>query len=109
LDFPNAVAYFEPGKNYLKVDQIGTSGLSLNRSNGQLFVKAVRPGGAAEAAGILAGDRIASINGEKSHSIDMFRARELLTSAPGTSIQFELTRANQQLRAEITTKDRLLR
>jgi predicted aspartyl protease len=109
LDFPNSTAYFQRGSRYAKADYRGTSGLSLHRAAGRLLVKSVRPQGPAAIAGVQIGDEVVEINGETALKMDMFRAKQLLTSDPGQSAKLKLVRNAQPLEVSFIIRDRVSR
>jgi hypothetical protein len=109
LDFPGGVAYMEKGKGYSTPELNGTSGITLRKELEKMFVRSVRPGGPADVAGVLAGDQVIAIQNEVASEIDMFRARQLLTSDPGHTVHMTLLRESHQFEVAFVVRDRLAR
>ena len=103
------MAYFRKGSQYTKADFRGTCGLLLHRDAGRLLVRSVRPQGPADIAGVQIGDEVVEINGETALKMDMFRARQLLTSDPGQPAKLKLVRNAQPLEVSFTIRDRVAR
>merc|ERR1712159_760914 len=57
-------------------------------------VRAVKPGGAADQAGIVPGDLIVAVNGKSISSMDEL-FRELGTKAPGTEVMITILSADE--------------
>jgi predicted aspartyl protease len=109
FDFPNGVAYLKRGRNFEKPELRGTSGLSLKKSDGEFVVISVKPGGPAASAGLERGDRVVAINGEEARNIDLFRARQLLTTLPGENVRIELMRNVEHHNVSLVVQDRVAR
>ena len=70
-------------------------GVSISTITNQVQVAAVNRGGAAERAGIQAGDVILSVNGESVSNFEQLR-EVLDTLTPGTSAEFRICRNNEE-------------
>lgn len=106
FDFPNATLYLDQGEAFAKPDPRGVSGLWPIRNENGFIVHQVTPGGAADRAGIQAGDEIREVNGEAAAKMDMFRMGRLLTTSPGQKLELNVVRDEQQMRKVIVVADR---
>jgi membrane-associated protease RseP (regulator of RpoE activity) len=75
----------------------------------ETFFRSVKPDGPAAIAGVQAGDEVIGINGETASDIDLFRARQLLTSGAGQTAKLKFVRGDQPLEASLTIRDRIAR
>jgi len=84
-----------------KIDTDLASGLGLDQARG-LIVSYVRPGSAAERAGLRRNDIVLALNGQPVNDPNTFRNR-VASTAPGTEVTLTVLRDNreQQLRASL--------
>lgn len=82
-------------------------GLTTNEVNGELVVARVVPGSPAERAGVLAGDIIAGVDGDRPTSLaDLYRKVWALGHA-GVAVPLELSRDRELHHVDIRSIDRL--
>ena len=95
----------DPYSTYLTVDQVrdyrsgaGNNqvgiGAELSQVASYLYVIAPVKRGAAEQAGVQAGDIIEYIDNKATRDISLYDARQLLNGAPGTEVKLRILRAN---------------
>ncbi|MGC3967751.1 MAG: aspartyl protease family protein [Pirellulales bacterium] len=92
IDFPGAVAYFAPGRTFGEPDSMATSGAAVLEIGGQKTIISTEPGGAADVAGLSAGDVVTRIDGRLAESMDMHEVGELLTSEVNREIEVQFRR-----------------
>jgi regulator of sigma E protease len=89
--------------NILKEDQIdlmASLGMSAWRPKGPTVIQEVVPGGAGEAAGLLAGDKLLSINNYRLESVDQWITQ--VRNNPGKTLLLEVQRGGGIVDLEIT-------
>lgn len=73
----------------------------------EYIVEGIEPGGAAEAAGLEAGDRVVSIEGTPAEELPLYsRWPRSLHRAPGEILHIEVERAGERMPVEIVYADR---
>jgi regulator of sigma E protease len=83
-----------------EIDEAWFEQAGLARGAGPALVRGVLPGGAAQAAGVQAGDRILAIDGQPVQAaVQVMRA---VRAAPGRSMHWSLERAGQTLEISLT-------
>ncbi len=77
LDFPDNMIYLRRGQQYNRADSVDLSGMHLLRIGAETLVHSVDAGGPAEVFGVLANDRLLSIDGAATAELTMsdIRAR----------------------------------
>ena len=73
--------------------------------DGCIVVEQVTPGGPAEEAGILAGDRIRDVAGESVESMGLSEAQSRIRGKAGTSIELTVLRDDQELTLSVERKE----
>lgn len=73
--------------------------------DGCIVVEQVTPGGPAEEAGILAGDRIRDVAGESVESMGLSEAQSRIRGKAGTSIELTVLRDGQELTLSVERKE----
>lgn len=114
------VAELDPHSLYLTPDEIkamsepmegGFEGIGVEFliSNDTLMVVTTLPGGPSESAGIRAGDRILSVDGEEISGTDLTNSRvmKLLKGEGGTKVDLGLMRSNGKLYEVVITRARI--
>jgi carboxyl-terminal processing protease len=81
-----------------------TTGLTLLKDRGVVFVVAVEPGSPADAAGILTSDLVSEIGGESTRTMPLWQAEERLAAPPGGKVALEVIRVGDTL--ELTLEPR---
>ena len=108
FDYGRQVIYFERNANDAKPDVFDRSGMWINVSEGggALDVVDVIAGGPAEQAGLLAGDRIVTVEGVEAAKLSLPELRKRFrTDSPGTRIRLEFERAGKVAGAEVILRD----
>lgn len=82
----------------------GGVGLELREENGRIVVVAVVPGGAAEAAGVAAGDIIARADGTVLDGMTLTDAVAVLRGDPGAVLRLTIDRAGNPQREILVTR-----
>ncbi len=77
-------------------------GIEITRAVGCLEITGVTPGSPAEAAGIKAGDQIATINGEDATHFNIDMAAERVRGEEGTTVNLGILREDQLLSFTVT-------
>ena len=82
--------------------RFGGIGIEVDVRDGWLVVHGVMPGGPAEAAGMLPGDRFLAIDGLGARDMRLSDAVEHMRGAPGTSVSIRLRREGHEDGIELT-------
>ncbi len=82
--------------NYIDRNYVGI-GITITREIDYLEVTEVTPGGPAEAAGFLPGDKILSIDGEDARKFNIDMAAERVRGEEGTSVTITVLRGDEEL------------
>jgi hypothetical protein len=84
------------------------SGMWLNAAEEGFVVTYVSPGGPAEAAGIVAGDRIVTLDGHAARGEELSAARTLLRTRPdGSQIKLDIRHGDELRSVVLVLRDRL--
>lgn len=100
LDFPGRRAFFKPGRDFGRRDQINQTGLDLTAQNGLIAVRDVRPNSPAGAAGILGGDVIVQIDNATTDGLSIFDVNRLQASL--NEISLRIRRDAKQLTMKLS-------
>jgi S1-C subfamily serine protease len=76
FDFANRSLYLKQGHRFDWPDKLNLSGLHILRTKGDIRVDAVDEGSPAAAAGVLSGDVLLMVNGEKANDTALMVLRE---------------------------------
>lgn len=106
FDYDGRKMYLVPNADFGKPDEFDRSGSWLIGDGDGLAVVAVSPGGAAEKAGIKAGERIVSIGGEppKARTIGEWRAR-LREQPAGTHVPLRVNDGKTERSVDLVLAD----
>lgn len=74
---------------YVEIEKVGAIGVGLSK-DGLPFIIQVMKNSPAEKAGLVIGDKIMAINGQKVERVDI--ARPLLFDRPGTALEIQIVR-----------------
>ena len=85
---------------YLVAAQAGWTGLRLKDVDGAIKVSAVDANSSAAAQGMMAADRIVSIDGNQPANASA--AQKMLFGKPGTSVRLTIVRQDQELNIDLT-------
>ena len=80
FDFPNKRLYLRTTKRSPDADPLDASGLHFVRRAGRTIIDGVDPKSPADAAGIVVGDQIRTIDGKESTTTSLYQLRVLLAS-----------------------------
>ena len=97
INMNNQKIYLKPNQKYNEPYRINTTGLRtrLYKDLTQCFIDAVLQQSPAEAAGLLQGDLLLSINDIKANKENISKIRQLTRSIPGTKLVFVIQRNNE--------------
>ena len=97
ININNQKIYLKPNRKYNEPYRINTTGLRtrLNKDLTQCIIEAVLQQSPAEAAGLLQGDLLLSINDIKANKENISKIRQLTRSTPGTKLVFVIQRNNE--------------
>lgn len=106
MDFAHEVLWLTPRVTTPdeRPDEYSTIGLQLERNGGDLRIAAVARRSPAARARLLQGDRLQSIDGKPTHSMDLAAAGQALEGAPGTRVTLQLLRGATELRVTLTRR-----
>jgi hypothetical protein len=76
FDYTHSRVYFRPNSDSARPFDHDCAGLWLNRSAGGIIVSDVTPGGAADAAGLRAGDLVLEVDGLDTRALDLDTLRQ---------------------------------
>ena len=107
LDLQHASIYLTPDEAFRPDPyEFVTVGIQFFKSDPQAFsVAAVWKNSPAEAAGVLVGDRILSVNGHASRDLDVQTFADQLHGPVGTPIVIEIKRAARRMVLRMKTRD----
>ncbi len=94
---------YEAYKEQMSNSYVGIGVTIQQRTDGQgLDVMEVTAGGPAEAAGMLAGDRIVSVEGQSILGMEINRVREKIRGQEGTKVSLTVLREGQEIASTLT-------
>lgn len=108
FDFPHNQAYLVAGQRFDQPEPIAASGISVATIGDQKVILGVSPRSPAAGAGLLAGDVIQAVDGQRASSIDMYTIGQILTSTPGQSVDLDLERQGKRFHSKIVLGNRLM-
>src|ERR1019366_2220885 len=97
FDYARQQLFFEKNADYGRPDVADRSGMWLERTKGGFEVVDVVAGGAAEEAGLKAGDIIVAIDGKSTSAWLSSDARARLKAAEGTRVRVGIERTKHEL------------
>jgi hypothetical protein len=101
FDYARQQLFFEKNADYGRPDVADRSGMWLERNKDGFEVVDVVAGGAAEEAGLRAGDIIVEIDGKPTTAWLLPDARARLEAAPGTRVRVGIERSKRQLEVKL--------
>lgn len=101
FDYARQQLFFEKNADYGRPDVADRSGMWLERSKDGFEVVDVVSGGAAEEAGLQAGDIIVEIDGKPTTAWLLPDARDRLKAAPGTRVRVGIERSKRELELKL--------
>jgi hypothetical protein len=101
FDYPRQQLFFEKNANYGRLDVADRSGMWLERTKRGFEVVDVVAGGAAEAAGLKAGDVIVAIDGKPTAAWLLADARLRLKAAEGTRVRVSIERSKREIELKL--------
>lgn len=104
FDFPDGRMYLKPGKGFADRCPCDLGGADLWRPNGLTTVRSVEVGGAAEAAGLRAGDIVEEIDSRPVNTLTVRQAWRLLCATPGKHV-VRLLRGDETVRTVLLLKE----
>lgn len=107
VDMANGLAYLAPGDRFELKEGNATCGLAIQVRNGRKVVERIDVDGAADRAGLLAGDIIEFIDGQAMAELDMFDVGQLLTSRAGVELELRILRKGEKLNVTMTPLPRI--
>ncbi|HKY29435.1 MAG TPA: aspartyl protease family protein [Pyrinomonadaceae bacterium] len=105
FDYGGREIHLERNGQFNKREVFDRSGMYLNKAPDWFEVVDVIKGGPADAAGVITGDRIVSIDGQKASALTMPEVRSRLRGPLQTRISLVLERGNSVHRAVLVLKD----
>jgi C-terminal processing protease CtpA/Prc len=101
FDYPRQQLFFEKNADYGRPDIADRSGMWLERTKRGFEVVDVVAGGAAEEAGLKAGDVIVAIDGKPTSAWLLPDARTRLKAAEGTRVRLSIARSKRELELKL--------
>lgn len=89
--------------------QFGGVGIEVDVHDGWLTVLRVMPGSPAARAGVLAGDRLLSIEGEPARDVSIDEALLRMRGEPGTQVHVQLRRLGVEAAVDVTLTREIIR
>jgi hypothetical protein len=106
LDYPRQRLVFRPNARAAERDVFDRSGMWLNRSGEAFEVVDVVTGGAADAAGLRAGDRVLAVDGHATALLPLPELRERFRSdPPGTALRLLVDSGGMLVEVELALKE----
>lgn len=110
------LASLDPYTNYIPEERVedykiqttgnyGGIGASIRLHNGEVILTTPYEGFAADKAGIKAGDKIISINGEKVNNRSIEEVSQILKGAPGTTVEMKISRNGEEMTKKIEREE----
>lgn len=91
FDFPNAQLFLKRRIANPECQQVGNCGFEVCRAGNRIFIEDVEENGAAQEAGLQAGDRLIAVNGKSSLDRSLYELRQIL-SPQGLRVQVKIER-----------------
>jgi len=107
LDFQGGRMQLRKASRFDRRDEIGMSGLSLIREDGQIVVYRSGTGRPASAAGVQEGDVVLSVQGRKAKDSSLSDITRLLASGDGKLIRMTIKRGEETFEVSFRLKRRL--
>jgi hypothetical protein len=105
LDLQRAAMYLKPDARFRPDPfEFITVGIQFFKANDEFSVAAVWKDSPAEAAGVIVGDRILSVNGHSSSGLDVETFANQLHGTAGTPVVMEINRAGARFTLEMKTR-----
>jgi hypothetical protein len=97
FDFPEKRVFLKPGRRFTEPPRFDMSGVAFSRVDGATFVEWVCRSSPAATAGILAGDKVVSVNGRRAGDYSLFEL-ERLNSRAGRQLTLGIGGGQKQVR-----------
>jgi membrane-associated protease RseP (regulator of RpoE activity) len=108
LDYAHRMLYFEPNAHFNEPDLSsgGWFGMNVSRDSTtrQIEVVEIEPGGPADLAGILKGDRIVAIANSPADKYTDEQLSIIVNAVPGTTLQFTMQRGAESREVKLTSR-----
>jgi hypothetical protein len=105
FDYPHQMMYLAPNGAFATRDSTDRSGVFIIQRDGKATVYDVRGGTPAQAAGLVKGDVLTSVDGKPAGALSLAQIRTALSAAPDTRVRLTVERAGATQTVELTLRD----